>query len=537
MDTLMNTDNLRFNISDRFFLSAVNFMKPLRLCGGMALVAFGLLLGANMAWGREFVVLAYNVENLFDADGVARFDQYKENQEEAEFSYSPRKVLTKIRNIGRVLALVNGGSGPEVALFQEIELDRTPESAVANYADFLEKYADRTVGAMLTTDFDDVVAGLPAEALLLKYLEDNGMTGYHVIKPVSARPLEERTAQNNVVFSKFPIEYAKFHALERARDILEVGLSVEGHSLILFDNHWKSGASNAVTEILRVQNAGVLRKRLDEILAEDPSADIVLGGDFNSYYNQKERNPEMTQTALNDVLRSRGDEKALIEDDGVDLYNLWLELPPGKRGSEVYRGRWGTLMQLIVTPGLYDFRGIQYVDNSFFVLAAPGLNVEEAGGFGRPKRWYFYGTEGGGFSDHLPVGARFRTVEENLPGLYRATLTGGIKTKKMEKPRLVNFRNLPETSIRDGKELETMPNEELGKHFGKVYEVESELIEGNGKKVRIGGRVFEVVAFKEDVRTALNGLEAGSPVHFWGELGEFRGRLNFVIQDSSWWKN
>ena len=70
----------------------------------------------------------------------------------------------------------------------------------------------------------------------------------------------------------------------------------------------------------------------------------------------------MKTTGLNDVLRSQGNELA-VRGPQRDLYNLWFELPAPERGSDTYRGEWGTLMHLIISRGLYDFRGVQYVDN------------------------------------------------------------------------------------------------------------------------------------------------------------------------------
>ena len=56
------------------------------------------------------------------------------------------------------------------------------------------------------------------------------------------------------------------HPLERARPILETKISVNGKPLILFNNHWKSGASSASLEKVRLGNAQVLRKRIDDLL-------------------------------------------------------------------------------------------------------------------------------------------------------------------------------------------------------------------------------------------------------------------------------
>ena len=84
-----------------------------------------------------FTVLTYNVENLFDADGVALFDDYK-----VDSGYTPRKLLTKLQSIASVLKSVDDGDTPEIVLFQELEADFTPESTVVDYDAFLEMYSD-----------------------------------------------------------------------------------------------------------------------------------------------------------------------------------------------------------------------------------------------------------------------------------------------------------------------------------------------------------------------------------------------------------
>ena len=135
-----------------------------------------------------------------------------------------------------------------------------------------------------------------------------------------------------------------------------------------------------MTEKTRVENARTLRARVDEILRDDPHADIILGGDFNSQYNQHQRYPAMERTGIDDVLGARGDELGIRDArQAPGLYNLWYELPTAERGSDTYRGEWGTLIQLIVSRGLYDRRGVQYVDNSFGVGRFPGLNADAKG--------------------------------------------------------------------------------------------------------------------------------------------------------------
>ena len=82
----------------------------------------------------------------------------------------------------------------------------------------------------------------------------------------------------------FDLADSKFHFVdaEKTRDIVEAKLKRRrrrnAHPLYVFVNHWPSRGND---EWQRIMAATVLRKRLDEILAADPKADIVMVGDFN----------------------------------------------------------------------------------------------------------------------------------------------------------------------------------------------------------------------------------------------------------------
>ena len=84
---------------------------------------------------RPFTAVVYNVENLFDADGLANYDDYQ------PAGYTPAHLRTKLRGIAEVLARYEDGRGADLILLQEIELDQTPATTVTDYAAFLQRYA------------------------------------------------------------------------------------------------------------------------------------------------------------------------------------------------------------------------------------------------------------------------------------------------------------------------------------------------------------------------------------------------------------
>lgn len=424
----------------------------------------------------EFTVVTYNVENLFDVDGVALFDDYQLGAPDDAFAYSRAKFMTKLETIAAVLKTMQGGAGPEVILFQELEADFTPGNSLEDNDAFIGRYAHTTVAAMLTREWSKDYAGFPADLWLSKILSDHGMVGYSVAT-APGKGLDSGIAHTNAVFSRFPIREVRRHPLDQARDIIEAELEIGGHPLIVYVNHWKSGASDPRREPIRVGNAKFLRALIDARLETDPAADILVAGDLNSHYNHALLFPDI-QTGINDVLGSSGAE----DFSQSDLYNLWFELPPEARYSEVWRGRRGSLMHMLVTPGLYDGRGISYIDGSFGQLVRPGLNADA---IGRPLKWHFTGTSGGGASDHFPVYARFTTAAfERTDAPSR-----GNDAPDFEPP--LNVYDYSGTlDLPDGTFLNAFSDAELAPYVARLYTVEATVLSIRPLRLKVGDRVW-----------------------------------------------
>lgn len=486
---------------------------------------------APAALAAPFSVVAYNVENLHDLDGVALYDDYQ------PATWTTEHLRVKTANIAQVLARVNKGAGPEIVAFNEIELDQTPDSTVADYDAWLASVKDTTAAALLAkSPLPAELAGLPAEAWLLKACADAGLGPYHVAV-TDERPAKHENghgaAVRNVLFSRFPVTAVKSHHLVNARAILEVTVEVEGAPLTIFVNHWKSGAGDVSLEGVRRGNARVLRARIDELLKADANADFIIAGDLNSHYNQKQRYRDMRTTGINDVLGSQGNELAVRGKDR-DLYNLWFELPSDQRGSDTFQGEWGTLMHLIVSRGLYDQNGVQYDDGSFAVLKFPGLN---ANGLGLPNRWS-RGKVPVGFSDHFPIYAQFQVVgthdkDKWLPLTRPSETEDGpaaavaVETAPVDLlAHAVRFDQLPAgANIRDGS------------YNGRVFLIEApgRVNERGHVKVTLGGEEYDVFSQQKEVRDEVRKRARSQPmVCFYGELGTYRGNWQFIIHGKEW---
>jgi hypothetical protein len=475
-----------------------------------------------------FTVVVYNVENLFDLDGVAVYDDYQQAGD--PHGWGLDQFVRKVHNIGETLAAVNDGAGPEIILFQEIELDRTPYDTLPA-AEFLRRTAGRDLRTVLETE--PRLRRVSAEVLLLKHLQDIGLGPYHIALPDFSRA-EAYTAITNVVFSRYPVLRVQQRPSHDARDLLAVTVDIDGHPLVLINNHWKSGASNPATEPTRVQNARVVLAFVEGLLLDDPSADIIVGGDLNSYYNHRASfgTDVIPLTGVNCVLGSQGDELAIRSAGGPLFYNLWHELPLAERGSETWRGYWGTLMQMLMTRGLYDYRGVQYVDNSFFRVVLPERNVGVP--LGQPRAWTHFGG-GSGFSDHLAIGARFRVVLDNDATRFKELKNPSREaTPPAERPPLdfagvAAMPNLPNASLIAG-----LTDAELALRIGDVFRVRAPLTAGRPATVSLGNRTFVLHSFDREVSHLLAALPDNPNQSFIGELSFHRGRLQWIVHHPSW---
>ena len=483
----------------------------------------------NLAHPKQFWVMAYNVENLMDVDRVAPYDDYTEIADDPN-SYSPAKLLRKLKTICRVLKSAPGGIGPDVVILNELEVDQTPESSVADLKEFLKKHESTTYEKMLTTELNDELRGLPVEAWLLKALEDEGLRGYTIlVGEVDPTTGQHGEAVKVGLLTRFPILETKTHPTNQARGILEAKLDVEGYPVFVFGNHWKSGAGNPAMENVRLGNAKVLRERLNQVFQENPRADVILGGDFNSQYNQCQRYPFMPKTGVQDVLGSQGDPAIFKKTDGPDLYNLWFEVSPEKRISDEYGGEWGTLMQLLVSRGMGDGQGVDLVPGMLTQLRIPDLNIQ--GPLGLPWRWTNYGP-GWGASDHFPVMAQFQVADGTAPS-FESRAWSTVPPKEVLK---VGFDRIDRSKLRNASVLKDASPEDLAKAIGEIFVVEATFSKIRPLEVEVGGKNYSLHSFDKDLKKTLGNEPKGKQTAFLGELGLHKGRLQFVVHDPSWIK-
>jgi endonuclease/exonuclease/phosphatase family metal-dependent hydrolase len=337
----------------------------------MIRIAAALLFAALTLLGAETMKIAsYNVENLFDLhyDGT----EYLEYIPGTSWQWNRTNYDKKLHNIAQVIADMNA----DVIALQEVESLQALRD--------LKKAVKR--------------AGL--------YYPHHAFAG------------AKNTTVKVALLSQYPIAYARelpVSGSRKYRAILEVKLEIEGHPIYLFVNHWKSKSG---PESRRIVSAKALKKRLDALGHDKP---ILMLGDFNSDYEEcrifeKERKHNDTEgvTGINHILRTRYREQPVTLDtlSGCSdcAYNLWYELPENKRWSHNFYGKKEGLDNMIITRGLHDGKGIEYLKGSFDRFTPRYLFKKRSLFRWQHSKKHPKHHTGKGYSDHLPISASFTLV-------------------------------------------------------------------------------------------------------------------------------
>lgn len=446
-------------------------------------ILFSFFLSSSLQSVEDFKVVIYNVENLFDTDGISLYDDYKPD------AYGEIELANKLNKITEVLQKISGQNGPEILLLQEIEVDRSPETAKS------------------------------AASLLLEKLHAQGLGPYHIAFGYDRNSDPETwPAVQCLTLSKYPIKETRLHSLYRARPILETTIMVNDIPFTLFNNHWKSGASSPEMEKIRIQNAKVLRERLDKLLKDNPFRDFLVGGDLNSHYNQSTvYQKEMRISGINDVLLSAGNEPTDLLPDSK-LYNLWHELPAEQRGSDAWKGKWGTLMHILLPVGLFDDRGVRYVGDSFQVAKFNLLNMMPAGQL--PFKWS-NDLNGFGASDHFPVSAEFRI--------------SGPKTKRGKNDSFIEKQSRQVDYQKASSLARSWNSKSLSpENYGSVFRVKGRITETRPLTLEVGGHRLGLYSFQKEVQKELFSMKRGSRVSIIGHLSRYRGQWQLIVEDRNW---
>tara|TARA_B000000441_G_C21732615_1_gene347482 strand:+ start:604 stop:1572 length:969 start_codon:yes stop_codon:yes gene_type:complete len=284
----------------------------------------------------------WNVENLFDI-----FDDPTKNDE--EFSIGGRKNVT-----------------------QEIYDLKIKQSA--------EVLTDLNVDVLGLSEVENAIV---LEDLNFDYKERN----YKIIHFDSP---DERGIDNALLYDPNYFKVITSRPIpntlpggDKTRDILYVKGKYADELIHLFVNHWPSNYGGREKSIpKRAATAQLLVREISPILSLDPSAEIILVGDFN------EDPDEMNVQSLKTIGLS-------------SLMEPMLGMP--KKGTYVYRGKDLFYDQVIIHESLRDQEGLALVSNSTYILDLPKYRQQEGNYKHFPYRFWAGNNLLGGYSDHLAI--------------------------------------------------------------------------------------------------------------------------------------
>ena len=299
---------------------------------------------------RTLTLVEYNVENIFDT----RHDEGKQDEEflpDATRHWTEKRYWKKLNQIGKSILSTSKEGIPDLVALCEVENDQ-------------------------------VLHDLTRRSLLRN-------AGYKYVMTTSpdARGVDVALMYSPFSFSlirSYGLRVSTVEGMRPTRDILYAcGELLSGDTLHVFVVHAPSrhGGEKA-SRPFRLQAADRLTEAVDSIRAVTPEARVLITGDFNDYHDSPALMRLYEKRLTNITIGARGDN--------------------GAEGTYRYKGEWNSLDHIIVSPSL-----LNKVDTTF--VHAPLFLLEEDNTYGgyMPRRTYKGMKYQKGYSDHLPLVARF----------------------------------------------------------------------------------------------------------------------------------
>jgi len=299
-----------------------------------------------------------NCENLFDC----RHDSLKNDTEFLPTSgrqWTPRRYWRKLDHIGQAI------------------ISCSTDTVTYQLPDLV---------ALIEVENDSVLYDLTRRSLLRN-------AGYEYV--LTSSP-DERGLDVALLYQPFSFQYLHHHAIRVApmrgmrptRDILYVcGRDMSGDTLHVFVVHAPSRyGGERETRPFRRLVVNRLMQSVDSLQTLSPHARILVAGDFNDY---------LGDASLCD-----------LEDGGFIHVSAEAKGSHGAKATYRFQGLWASLDHIFASPSLSLNVDFCFVNDQLFLLEED----KKYGGV-KPYRTFNGMRYQRGFSDHLPLVARFRLRE------------------------------------------------------------------------------------------------------------------------------
>ena len=317
-------------------------------------LAIGCFALGTLSAQKPFTFVEYNVENLFDY-----FDD--EEKDDAEYlpdatrRWTKKRYWKKQNSLAKSILSTCDDGIPDMIALCEVEND-------VALTDLTKRSLLRNAG------YEYVMTQSP---------DARGIDVALMYSPFSFR-----------LIRSYGLRIETIKGMRPTRDILYAcGELQSGDTLHVFVVHAPSrhGGEKA-SRPFRLQAVSRLLQSVDSVRALSPDAAILITGDFNDYHDSPPL-VRISEAGLTNI--SRG---------AVGLY--------GVKGTYRYKGEWNSLDHILVSPYIYNKVDTVFVHSPRFLLEED----ETYGGY-LPRRTYYGMKYRKGYSDHLPLVARFRLTE------------------------------------------------------------------------------------------------------------------------------
>jgi endonuclease/exonuclease/phosphatase family metal-dependent hydrolase len=301
-----------------------------------------------------FTFVELNCENLFDCE----HDSLKNDTEflpTSNYHWTHTRYWRKVNRIGQEIAACGEDTAhftmPDMVALCEVENDSVMR--------------DLTKRSLLRA--------ARYEYLMTNSPDERGIDVALLYSPFSFLPINHHS-----------IRITPIKDMRPTRDILYVsGQMVNGDTLHVFVVHAPSRAGGeSASRSHRMLVADKLCEAIDSVRLISADAKILIAGDFNDYAS----------------------DKPLLQLYGHDMTNVSKDAhgSNGSKGTYRFQGEWGSLDQIICSSCLLSaLRDCRIGDYRFL------LEEDETYGGLKPKRTYYGPRYNNGYSDHLPLVARF----------------------------------------------------------------------------------------------------------------------------------
>lgn len=333
-----------------------------------------------------FTFVELNCENLFDC----RHDSLKNDTEflpEGSYRWTPTRYWQKLNRVGQTIISCGELQINEqwISESQTERLRRDMQKEIMQLSDgdpAPQPWQLPDLVALCEVENDSVLHDLTKRSLLRNARYEYVMTN----SP------DERGIDVALLYSPHSFRLINTHSvgvrpvrgMRPTRDILYAsGVVASGDTLHVVVAHLPSRrGGERHSRPFRMAAASRVATVVDSIYKTSPSAQIIVAGDFNDYSNSE------SIRLLCDKGMTEVSEKAIGNN--------------GAKATYRYQGEWGSLDHILVSQPFAAYIKECYINDTPFLIERD----EKYGGV-KPRRNYLGPHYLGGFSDHLPLVARF----------------------------------------------------------------------------------------------------------------------------------